>query len=106
MRGPRVFGASEVHTYVVAARGQGAPVVVEGTVRARPVFRGALVKVVAALTVVALWVALAVVAIPRITESFSSDTAAGQSIAGGPDGAGDGTDGSGGRLRRFGWCRR
>ena len=74
VRKPRMFGTSEVHTYALAVRGQGAPVVVEATVRARPVFRSALVRSLALVLVVALWVGLAIVAIPRISDYFTGDT--------------------------------
>lgn len=104
IRRPRVFGSVQTHSYAVAARGQGAPVVVTGTVRARPVFRGALVRALVLVAVVALWAGLAVVAIPRVSSYFTTQTQNTQ--AGGaapdqgsgtapPDGGATGGDGSG-----------
>ena len=107
VRHPRVFGTSQVHTYAIAVRGQGAPVVVDGTARARALFRGALVKAVAAVVVIALWAGLAIVAIPRITSYLTSDSSASATANGGaatgpagaaPPGGGaprDGTSGGG-----------
>ncbi len=82
VRRPRVFGTVQTHSYAVAARGQGAPVVVTGTVKARPVFRGALVRALVLLAVVALWAGLAVVAIPRVSAYFTNPETQ-QSQAGG-----------------------
>ncbi len=98
VRKPRMFGTSEVHTYALAVRGQGAPVVVEATVRARPVFRSALVRSLTLVLVVALWVGLAIVAIPRISAYFTGDTSntAGSSTAAGTPGT-DGTAGADGQ---------
>ena len=66
VRRPRVFGATQVHPYALAVRGQGAPVVVEGAVRARPLLRGALVKSVAVVLVIAVWAALGVAKRPEM----------------------------------------
>ncbi len=74
VRRPRVFGTVQTHSYAVAARGPGAPVVVTGTVRARPVFRGALVRALVLVAVVALWAGLAIVAIPRVSSYFTTQT--------------------------------
>ena len=71
VRRPRVFGTVQAHAYALAVRGQGAPVVVEGTVRARPLLRGALVRSVAVVLVVAVWAALGIIAIPRIAALFT-----------------------------------
>lgn len=54
------------------ARGQGAPVIVNGTLQARPVFRGALVRALVLTLVIALWVGLAVVALPRVSSYFTA----------------------------------
>jgi hypothetical protein len=113
VRRPRVFGTVQAHAFALAARGQGAPVVVEGTVRARPLLRGSLVKSVAVVLVVAVWAALGIIAIPRIAALFTSsastsETATGTAgagaqpsgsagaTAGAADGAGAGGAGGGG----------
>ena len=91
----------QAHAYALAVRGQGAPVVVEGTVRTRPLLRGSLVKSVAIVLVVAVWAALGIIAIPRIAALFSSgstsETATGEAGAGaqpsGSAGAAAGEDG-------------
>ncbi len=85
VRRPRVFGTVQTHSYAVAARGQGAPVVVTGTVRARPVFRGALVRALVLVAVVALWAGLAVVAIPRVSSYFTTQTQDTQAGGAAPD---------------------
>lgn len=64
VRRSRVFGTVQTHSYAIASRGQGAPVIVNGTLQARPVFRGALVRALVLTLVIALWVGLAVVALP------------------------------------------
>ena len=66
----------------------GATIVVEATMRARPVFRGAFMRAIVMVLVVAVWIGLAVVAIPRITSYLTSD--AEQSAGGGPAGQGAG----------------
>jgi hypothetical protein len=85
VRRPRVFGSVQTHSYAVAARGQGAPVVVTGTVRARPVFRGALVRALVLVAVVALWAGLAVVAIPKVSSYFTTQTQDTQAGGAAPD---------------------
>jgi hypothetical protein len=74
---PRLFGTVQAHTYALAVRGQGAPVVVEGTARARPLLRGALVRSLAVVLVVALWAGMAVFAIPRVASLFTTEAAVG-----------------------------
>jgi hypothetical protein len=82
VRRPRVFGTVQAHAYALAARGQGAPVVVEGTVRARPLLRGSLVKSVAVVLVVAVWAALGIIAIPRIAAFFTSSASTSETATG------------------------
>lgn len=92
VRRSRVFGTVQTHTYVIAARGQGAPAMVTGSVRARPVFRGALVRALVLTLVVALWVGLAVVALPRVSSYITAEQnqppveAGGQTSTGGEPG--------------------
>ncbi|WP_420121035.1 carboxypeptidase regulatory-like domain-containing protein [Nakamurella sp.] len=98
VRRPRVFGTVQTHSYAVAARGQGAPVVVTGTVRARPVFRGALVRALVLVAVVALWAGLAIVAIPRVSSYFTTQTQNNQAGDAAPDQAAPTTAGSDGNA--------
>ncbi len=110
VRRPRVFGTVQAHAYALAARGQGAPVVVEGTVRARPLLRGSLVKSVAVVLVVAVWAALGIIAIPRIAAFFTSSASTSETATGAADGAGAAVrngrgDSGGGRRCGRRWCR-
>ncbi len=101
IRRPTILGGENTHTFSVTAQGTGAPEYAEATVRSHPLIgRGARVAVGLVL-VVALWVGLAVVFIPKISDAFKP-----KSLAGAPStvtsqgpvasGSGGGTGGSGG----------
>lgn len=96
VRRSRVFGTVQTHSYAIAARGQGAPVIVNGTLQARPVFRGALVRALVLTLVIALWVGLAVVALPRVSSYFTADQKTVTSTTPPTSGSDSGTSPSGG----------
>jgi hypothetical protein len=59
----QVFGSSERRHFTVRVQGRTTPVVLEGSVSRRPVVPSSGMKLLAILTVVALWVAVAIVGI-------------------------------------------
>jgi len=106
---PTIFGGQNTHTFTIAAQGTGAPEWVEGTLRSMPLFGKGLRTVVGLIAVVAVWAALAVVFIPKISDAVKTKNnvssvagangagAAGAGGAGGGAGAeGSGANGSGG----------
>lgn len=95
---PRVIGHQATHTFVIGARGLGAPAFAEGTLRSRPMLSGRLTAVIAAVVVIALWVAAVVVAVPKVSQAFkgSSDkSTSAPGTAGGSGTNGTGANGSG-----------
>lgn len=101
---PRVLGHANVHAFSITGRGRGAPHHVDGTVRSRPMLGGKLTGAISLLLIVAVWVAAAIVLIPRLSRSVS-DNAQQQAFASagpssgapsGSDSAAPGTEGDGG----------
>ena len=106
---PRLFGGRARHPFLVAARGLGAPTSVTGSITSRPFFSPLGVKVLAILTVLGLWTALAGVGIPILAKSVrgnqANPQAAGSKATGQPSasasarpggsGSGSGSRGSG-----------
>ncbi|MCW2658465.1 MAG: Cna domain protein, partial [Jatrophihabitans sp.] len=76
---PRLFGQRARHTYTVTANSAGAPKHVEGSVTVRAVLGPAGTKAIVLLSVVAVWVALAIIFIPKLSDRVKS----GQNVAGG-----------------------
>jgi hypothetical protein len=76
---PRVFGPRARHTYTVTARSEGAPKHVEGALTVRAVLGPAGTKAIVLLSVVAVWVTLAIVFIPKLSNHVKS----GQNVAAG-----------------------
>ena len=96
-RRPRLVGSRTRHAYAVTAHSAGAPQTVEGSVTLRPLLGGSLARGVAILTLVALWVVAAVVAIPRLADSSrQNQTATAVSGTATPGGGGAGGSGAGG----------
>lgn len=114
---PTLFGGENTHTFAVAAQGTGAPEYAEGTVRSKPMIGRGVRMVVGLIAVVALWVGMAIVFIPKISTAFKpkSETAGPTAVAtsgpvagaggsggassggsGGSGGSGSGSGGSGG----------
>jgi hypothetical protein len=84
LHGPRPFaGAPRRRPFGVRVQGRGTPVVLEGSFTQRPVLAGWLTKTVAIVAVVALWVALAVVAITALDKHIHTSATA-KSVAGAP----------------------
>ncbi|MDT4981088.1 MAG: large repetitive protein [Pseudonocardiales bacterium] len=78
---PRLFGTRARHTYTVTARGSGAPRHVQGSLTTRAVFGPGGTKAVVLVSVVALWLVLAVVFIPKLANHVKG----GQPQAGAPN---------------------
>jgi uncharacterized membrane protein YgcG len=91
-RRARMFGSRVRHAYTVTARSAGAPRHAEGSFTARAVLGPTATKVTALLAVVAVWVALAIVFVPKIADRFGSH--ANQTVA--QNGGGNGGTGSNG----------
>jgi hypothetical protein len=72
---PRLFGGRARHPFLVAARGLGAPTSVTGSLTSRPLFSPLGVKVLAILTVLGLWTALAGAGIPMLAKSVRGNQA-------------------------------
>lgn len=101
----RVFGHRERHAYTVTARSAGAPRHVEGVLTTRAVLGPRTALATALVAVVAVWVALGIVYIPKLADHFrsgNSTTVTAQQAAGtgsanpGSGGGGSGSGGSGG----------
>ncbi|MDT4915286.1 MAG: large repetitive protein, partial [Pseudonocardiales bacterium] len=88
---PRLFGQRARHTYSVTARSAGAPKNVEGAVSVRAVLGPGGTKAVVLVAVVAVWVALAIVFIPKLSDRVKRD----QNVAG-PAATASGARGSSG----------
>jgi hypothetical protein len=109
IRAPRpVAGGTARRPYGVRVQGRSTPVVLEGSLVQRPLLAPGLVKVVALVTVVALWVAVAIVGISALSRRVHSSAAAravadappaaapGGPSAGSPSGGGSDAGGTGG----------
>ena len=109
VRHPKILGQRARHTYTVTARSSGAPRHVEGSLTVRAVLGPSATKAIALLGVVAVWVALAVIFIPKLadhvkhqnaastTQTATSSAAPGKgSGKGGSSGSGAGSSGSAG----------
>jgi hypothetical protein len=94
---PRLFGGRTRHPFLVAARGLGAPTSVTGSLTSRPLFSPLGVKLLAILTVLGLWAALAGVGIPMLAKSVRGNQANPQAASSKPAGqpSGSATAGSG-----------
>jgi hypothetical protein len=66
---PRLFGGRARHPYLIAARGLGAPTSVTGALTSRPLFGPLGVRLLAIVTVLGLWTALAGLGIPKLANS-------------------------------------
>ena len=97
---PRLFGGRARHPFLVAARGLGAPTSVTGSVTSKPLFSPLGVKLLAIVTVLGVWAALAGVGIPILAKSVrgnqanpqaASSTAAAQPSGSASSGAGAGS---------------
>ncbi|MEO6885020.1 MAG: carboxypeptidase-like regulatory domain-containing protein, partial [Jatrophihabitantaceae bacterium] len=69
---PRIFGQRARHTYTVTARSVGAPRHLEGSLTVRAMLGPAGTKALAMVAVVAVWVALAIVFIPKLSNHVKS----------------------------------
>jgi hypothetical protein len=103
---PRMFGGRARHPFLVAARGLGAPTSVTGALTSRPLFSPLGMKLLAIVTVLGLWAALAGAGIPMLAKSVRGNQATQQagssksaepsdSATGGPGSGGSGSGGSG-----------
>lgn len=105
---PRFFGTIAHHAYTVTARGTESVRHVEGSVTQRPFVNTFVLKAVALLAVVSVWIAAAVIFIPGLADRLGdrqsettttaveeSGDGSGSSDSGGSDGGG--SDGSGGQ---------
>jgi hypothetical protein len=65
----RAFGHRERHVYTITARSAGAPRHVQGALTARAMFGPGSTRAVALLSVVAVWVALALIFVPKLADA-------------------------------------
>jgi hypothetical protein len=79
----QVFGSSERRHFTVRVQGRTTPVVLEGSVSRRPVVPSSGMKLLAILTVVALWVAVAIVGINALDKHVKKSATA-RAIASAP----------------------
>ncbi|MDQ1720764.1 MAG: large repetitive protein, partial [Pseudonocardiales bacterium] len=93
---PRMFGGRARHPFLVAARGLGAPTSVTGAVTSRPMFSPLGVKVLAILTVLGLWAALAGLGIPMLAKSVRGNQANPQAASSQANGQPSGSAGAAG----------
>jgi len=98
----RLFGGTEHHTYTVSASGTESLRHVEGSVTQHPLVGTMLMKAVALLSVLAIWIGAAVIFIPQLAHKIgdrSSETSTTQKADDGnaaEDGGGGGGDDAGG----------
>ncbi|WP_235547903.1 MULTISPECIES: carboxypeptidase-like regulatory domain-containing protein [unclassified Nocardioides] len=98
----RLFGGSEHHTFTVSASGTESLRHVDGSVTQHPLVGTVLMKTVALLSVLAIWIGAAVIFIPNLADrigsgsSTTTTTADGAPGGSGKDGGGDGSGSSGG----------
>lgn len=93
-RRARMFGSRVRHAYTITARSAGAPRHAQGSFTARAALGPTGTKVTALLAVVAIWVALAIVFIPKIADHFKSNQ--NQTLAGSSSTTGSGSNGGSG----------
>jgi hypothetical protein len=92
----RAFGHRERHAYTITARSAGAPRHVQGAVTGRAMFGPGSTKGVALLAIVAAWIALAIVFVPRLSTSVRNRAAADQSASTSAGGSGSPSGNTGG----------
>ncbi|MEO6503966.1 MAG: carboxypeptidase-like regulatory domain-containing protein [Jatrophihabitantaceae bacterium] len=101
---PRLFGGRARHPFLVAARGLGAPTSVTGALTSRPMVSPLGMKLLAIVTVLGLWAALAGTGIPMLAKSVRGNQANPQAASSQPaapsgsataGGSGSGGSGSG-----------
>lgn len=73
VRRPKLLGQRSRHTYTVTARSAGAPRHTEGALTVRPLLGSTGTKAFAMIAVVAVWVALALVFIPKLSNHVKTD---------------------------------
>lgn len=98
---PRMVGARVQSSYSVVAHGQGAPARFHGVMTARPMFSSGVLRAVAIVAVIGLWVTAVAVAVPWLSQRVGQQTLASERAgaaqgAGGSTPSGAATDGSGG----------
>lgn len=74
---PRLFGPRSRHTYRVTAHSAGSPRYAEGSLTARAMFGPSGTKATALIGVLVLWVALALIFIPKLSDKVRTREAAG-----------------------------
>ncbi len=92
----RLFGGTEHHTYTVSASGTESLRHVEGSVTQHPLVGTMLMKAVALLAVLAIWIGAAVIFIPQLAHRIgdrSSETTTTQEADAGKDADGGGDNG-------------
>ncbi|GAA4711884.1 carboxypeptidase regulatory-like domain-containing protein [Nocardioides conyzicola] len=95
----RLFGATEHHTYTVSASGTESLRHVEGSVTQHPLIGTMLMKAVALLSVLAIWIGAAVIFIPQLAHKIgdrSSETTTAKTVDGDKAGGKSGGDEAGG----------
>ncbi|MEO9139101.1 MAG: carboxypeptidase regulatory-like domain-containing protein, partial [Jatrophihabitans sp.] len=71
---PRLFGQRARHTYLITAHSAGSPRHVEGSLTVRAALGPAGTKMLAMVAVVAVWLALAIIFIPKLANHVKSGT--------------------------------
>ena len=84
-RARRCSAGAARHAFLITARSSGAPRFAEGSLTARPVIGPFGTKVLAGVAIVALWLALAALVIPKLANSTKSKQAAGASKSATPE---------------------
>jgi len=78
---PRVVGARNRYPFLIAARGLGAPTSVTGSVTGRPLLGSSSTRSLALIAVIAVWLALVAVGIPKLAGSLSTTHTSTNSVA-------------------------
>jgi hypothetical protein len=92
VRRPRLFGQRARHAFTVTALSAGAPRTAQGSFTAKPLFGSTGAKAIALVTIVALWAAMAVVFIPRLSDQIQhKQDAQAAAVAGAGKGGGGGS---------------
>lgn len=95
----RLLGRKQRHPFTITARADGAAERAAGAIVARPVLGSGLAGAAALIAVLALWAAVAFVALGKISDHYKQDTAPDLAItqqATAPGSGGAGSDGGGG----------
>ncbi len=95
---PRRIGGPITHSWNVVASTPEIVRQVRGSAQQRALLGSGLMKAVAVVAVVAIWVAAVLVLVPQVTEKFGKDKEVAESAdggSGGADGSGDGGSGDG-----------